>query len=409
MDKAKAAVSDFMHKAGHHDTTVHEKVAPAVTNETVVQKRHEEAQTAIDREIHQDHYHTSVQPVHDREVLPEKHHHNIVPVEERHHQHGNADAVKARLEQEQAQFQSSRSVQKEETHSVAPTIAGEHVHHHVHETIQPVVQKETIQPSVVHTTVPIHEVHENEAKHHATSALPAVSMADFKKQGGSLTGREERYDGFEGEPRAVGSALGGSTSGITGSHSTTSGPHSSNMMNKADPRVDSDRDGSRNMGATGTGYGSSTTGTGSGLTGSHSTTSGPHSSNMMNKADPRVDSDRDGSRNMGTSGTGYGSSTTGTGSGYGSGTTGSGYGSSTTQGPHSSNMKNEIDPRVDSDGSRGYGSGTTGSGYGSGTTGTHGTHGTHDTTGTTHKKPGLMDKLNPMKDTDHDGKKGFME
>ena len=37
-------------------------------------------------------------------------------------------------------------------------------------------------------------------------------MADFKKQGGSLTGREERYDGFEGEPRGVGSALGGGSS-----------------------------------------------------------------------------------------------------------------------------------------------------------------------------------------------------
>ena len=211
------------------------------------------------------------------------------------------------------------------------------------QTIQPVVQKETIQPSVVHTTVPIHEVHENEAKHHATSALPAVSMADFKKQGGSLTGREERYDGFEGEPRAVGGALGGSTSGVsgitTGSHSNTSGPHSSNLGNKADPRVDSDRDGSRNMGATGQGYGS------------------------------------------------------GTGSGYGSGTTGSGYGSGGA-GPHTSSTENKLDPRVDSDGSRGYGSGSTGTG--SGTTGTH-------------KKPGLMDKLNPMKDTDHDGKKGFME
>ena len=32
-------------------------------------------------------------------------------------------------------------------------------------------------------------------------------MEDFKKQGGVLTGREERYDGFEGEPRSVGSAL----------------------------------------------------------------------------------------------------------------------------------------------------------------------------------------------------------
>ena len=117
---------------------MHEKVAPAVVNENIIQKRHEEATTAIDREIHQDHYHTSIQPVHDREVLPEKHHHNIIPVEERHHQHGDTEAIKARLEQEAAQFQSSRNVQKEETHSVAPVIAGEHVHHHVHEVSTPI-------------------------------------------------------------------------------------------------------------------------------------------------------------------------------------------------------------------------------------------------------------------------------
>ena len=122
------------HKAGHHDTTVHEKVAPAVVNENVVKHRHEEAQTAIDREVHQDHYHTSVQPVKDREVLPEQHHHNIVPVEKREVQHGDSAAIQARLEQERAQFQSSRAEAGiKESHSVAPVIAGEHVHHHVHE------------------------------------------------------------------------------------------------------------------------------------------------------------------------------------------------------------------------------------------------------------------------------------
>lgn len=331
----RAYCSLFRQKAGHHDTTVHEKVAPAVVNETVKKHRHEETTTAIDREVHQDHFHTSVQPVLDREVLPEQHQHNMAGVQHKELHHGDAAAIEARLEQERAQFKNIRKdggVQ--ESHSVAPVIAGEHVHHHVHEvmfhslryiellayqrqqTIQPVVQKETIQPSVVHTTVPIHEVHHNEPKHHSSSALPAVSMADFKKQGGSLTGREERYDGFEGEPRAVGGALGGSSTG---------------------------------SGMTGSGT------TGSGLTGHHGqTTAGPHSSNMENKLDPRVDSDLDGSRNMGARGT-----------------TGSGYGSNTT--------------------------GTTGSGYGS------------STTGTTGKKPGLMDKLNPMKDSDGDGKKGFME
>lgn len=109
-------------------------MAPAVVNESVVKKRHEEATTAIDREIHQDHYHTSIQPVQDREVLPEQHIHKMAPVEKREQIHGNSEAVKARLEQERAQFQSSRSVAPvQETHSVAPVIAGEHIHHHVHE------------------------------------------------------------------------------------------------------------------------------------------------------------------------------------------------------------------------------------------------------------------------------------
>ncbi|SLM34000.1 hypothetical protein LPUS_02652 [Lasallia pustulata] len=314
MDKAKAAVSEFMHKAGHNDTTVHEKVAPAVVQQNVTKHRHEEATTAIDREIHQDHYHTSVQPIKDREVLPEEHIHQMAAVEEREQYHGDDAAIKARLEQERLQFQSTRTEGgTRESHSVAPTIAGEHVHHHVHETIQPVIQKETIQPSVVHTTIPVHEVHHNEAKHHAATALPAVSMADFKKQGGSLTGREERYDGFEGEPRAVGSALGASsTMGTTGLTGTTGhrGHH-----------------------------------------GHHDTTgtTGSTTSRLENKLDPRVDS----------TGSGYGDRTT----------TGSGYGDRNTTG--------------------------TGSSYGDSTTGT--------------KKPSLMDRLNPMKDTDGDGKKGIMD
>ena len=152
----------------------------------------------------------------------------------------------------------------------------------------------------MHTTVPIHEVHHNEAKHHTSSALPAVSMADFKRQGGTLSGREERYDGFEGEPKAVGSALGSGTTGTTGT--------------------------------TGSALGSGTTG--SGLTGHH----GHHT---------------------------------------GTGTTGSGL--------------------------TGSGTGTTGSGYDRDYDNTTGT------SGTTGKKPGLMDRVNPMKDADGDGKKGFME
>lgn len=46
--------------------------------------------------------------------------------------------------------------------------------------------------------------------------------------------------------------LGGASSGTT-----SSGPHSSDLANKADPRIDSDRDGSRGFGTT-SGLGSGT-------------------------------------------------------------------------------------------------------------------------------------------------------
>jgi hypothetical protein len=98
------------------------------------------------------------------------------------------------------------------------------------------------------------------------------------------------------------------------------------MANKADPRVDSDRIGTAGNTAGAGGYGAGQYGsnTGSGLTGSHgthntgsgltgthgahggtvgsgnsNTTAGPHNSDMLNKVDPRVDSDLDGSKTMG--------------------------------------------------------------------------------------------------------------
>lgn len=248
MDKAKAAVSDFLKNSGHHNTTVHETVAPAVTHETVSPHRHENVTTAIDREVHQDHYHTTVQPVQDRQVLPEQHHHNLVPVEHRSFEHGDKTDVERRLAAEAAQFKDqSVTNATTESHEVRPQVAGEHIHHHVHENIQPVVHRETIQPHVVHTTVPVHEVHHNAAQHHTTSSLPAMSMADFKKQGGILTGREERYDGFEGEPRHIGKTLGSEhhnhsalEGGAVGGEGVGVKP---TMGDKLNPRTDADRDG----------------------------------------------------------------------------------------------------------------------------------------------------------------------
>ena len=128
------------------------------------------------------------------------------------------------------------------------------------------MQKETVQPSVVHTTVPVHEVHQNEDKHHTATQHPAVTMDDLRKQGDHLSGREERTDAFGGEPKAVGGTLGGvgargatsltdpnnATHGSNGGHTldTTSSPNSvdgtdkkPSVMDKLNPKKDADGDG----------------------------------------------------------------------------------------------------------------------------------------------------------------------
>ena len=94
-----------------------------------------------------------------------------------------------------------------------------------------------------------------------------------------------------------------------GPASKTAGPHSSNIANKADPRVDSDADASRNAGlrdparsygaadtATGTtGTHGGTTGTHSGTTGTHSGTTGTYTGGTTGKfqEQPMRDSDLD--------------------------------------------------------------------------------------------------------------------
>jgi hypothetical protein len=208
----------------------------------------------------------------------------------------------------------------------------------------------------------------------------------------------------------------------SGYGSTNAGPHSSNVANKLDPRVDSDRDNSHNLGAANYGPGGATNpnttggvhggaytqGTNAGNNyNSTSTNAGPHSSNIANKLDPRVDSDRDNSHNLGAANYGPGGATnpntTGgvNGGAYGHQTTGgalggnNGYGS-TNNGPHNSNVLNSLDPRVDSDndGSRNAGLAKTGAGatYNASTgpaTGTAGPHGSN-----------LLNKLDPRVDSD---------
>jgi hypothetical protein len=160
-----------------------------------------------------------------------------------------------------------------------------------------------------------------------------------------------------------------------GSH----GPHDSKVGNAADPRVDSDRDHRAAAGSTTGTTGSTTTTTGPTVGAGHSSTGreGPHSSDLANKADPRIDSDRSGTTLGNTAGDVGGSGREG------------------VAGPHGNRIMNAADPRVDSDrdasrtvGSTGAGTTGTHGTTGSGLTGSHGTTGSgltgsHGTTGTT--------------------------
>jgi len=196
MGKTKKAAHNIMSKAGHHDTTVYEQVAPAVKHETVKPTRHEEVDTSIDKEIHQDHYHYTVQPVKDTKVLPEQHRHRVTGTQHRDFDHRNHKATQEASRAEAGKLHNQRVVtDTTQTQSHAPVVQSERFHHHVYKTVQPLIEKEVIQPEVVHTTVPVHEVHHLAASHHPTTNLPPVSMNEFKKQGGTLSG-SERYFGL---------------------------------------------------------------------------------------------------------------------------------------------------------------------------------------------------------------------
>jgi len=157
------------------------------------------------------------------------------------------------------------------------------------------------------------------------------------------------YGNTTGQTHGLTGTAGGHSSGLTGNNygSDPTGPHDSKMANKLDPRVDSSTAGPHG----------NTAGARTGTYGSDPT--GPHDSHLGNKADPRVDSSRTGGYGNTTSTGGYGSAGPG-----GSGITSGPGPAPDTAGPHKSNVMNKADPRVDSDldGSKTFGGNKT-SGY----------------------------------------------
>jgi hypothetical protein len=110
----------------------------------------------------------------------------------------------------------------------------------------------------------------------------------------------------------------------------THGPHSTRAANAADPRVDSDRDGSHRVGA------------------GNSATAPPHSSNLANELDPRVNTGNTGKPGGYTHSDNYTHASGGVAGGLMDKTRMTGP-APNTAGPHTSDTANKLDPRIDSD------------------------------------------------------------
>lgn len=141
-------------RSGQHDTTVQEQLASEVYEDTHLPSRHVVYHTAIDREVHQPHYHTSVQPIEVEETRPEEYEHDVHEVDAKEFQHGDDKALKAFLAKQTAQFKSTQTTADvEHSEEDGDTATGEHVHHHVYKTIQPIIHRKIIRPTIIHTTV----------------------------------------------------------------------------------------------------------------------------------------------------------------------------------------------------------------------------------------------------------------
>ncbi|KAH6656067.1 hypothetical protein BKA67DRAFT_534968 [Truncatella angustata] len=203
--KATESLRAFMSQADQNDTTVDREEARTVEHETVKPSQHEEITTAVDKEVHQDHYHRTVQPIKEREVLPDKH--SFKQNQTKHKEFDNRDDTAARKhQQESGKFHDEREVEATKyTKEQAQTKQGEHIHHHIHETVQPVINKETFQREVVHTINPVHETHHLAARDHGTTTAPEIDASQYKTKAGTQRGGATHTRGYmKGQPQDMG-------------------------------------------------------------------------------------------------------------------------------------------------------------------------------------------------------------
>jgi hypothetical protein len=105
--------------------------------------------------------------------------------------------VKAQVAAERNQFKSTTTeAETKERKAKEATIEGETVHHHLHETIQPVIEKESVIPEVTHVTKPVHEVVKEESVNLGVTKAKPISVDEFQ---GKLSGESKTTVVHNGE------------------------------------------------------------------------------------------------------------------------------------------------------------------------------------------------------------------
>ncbi|KAK5627015.1 hypothetical protein RRF57_002730 [Xylaria bambusicola] len=198
MDAASTAINKMFRRGSNEDeptpgeaagagpgrtgsTSIDRTTADAVEHERIHKRHQEREQKVVDKERHQDHYKTTVQPLKEREVLPEEHQHAQADTQRRYVDHRDSEHdANTMLDRKKAQFKNTSEEASTQHQTIQePTVTREHIHHHLHETIQPIVEKETVAPSVTHKTIPIKEVHREPTIDEGVTRNAAMSKEEF--------------------------------------------------------------------------------------------------------------------------------------------------------------------------------------------------------------------------------------
>ena len=205
-----AKLQIFRSKARQENTTVGERVAPLVELETVAKHHEEKKHTVIDKK--RKHYKTTVQPLKDREVLPEEHKHEQTVTEVRELDHDSDGDVKGEVDARNVQFKdTTQEVATLEKSTKGPVVTGEYVHHHLHGTVQPIIEKGIplclpirrdfsidVGPSVTYRTIPVTEKHQHVSKDHGTTTNSTIFVDEF--QGRLDSEQQTSQDLYDGRP-----------------------------------------------------------------------------------------------------------------------------------------------------------------------------------------------------------------